>query len=66
MTGTDKDGDLLWGAREIGAAINRTERQTFYLLSQKRIPARKVGQVYVGSHAKILRALTDENGESTS
>ena len=35
---------VVWGARDIGAVINRTERQTHHLLTRKQIKsARKVG-----------------------
>jgi hypothetical protein len=44
MQAMDKrDSDTLWGASEIARAINRTKRQTYRLLEDKHIPARKAG-----------------------
>jgi hypothetical protein len=43
FTVSDKGLGIVWGAREIGREINRTERQTHYLLEQGVIKAaRKV------------------------
>ena len=36
---TDETLGIVWGARAIGAVINRTERQTHYLLESGRIRA---------------------------
>lgn len=46
---------LLWGAGEIGAEINREEREAFYLLEKKRIPAEKVGRTWVSSRNTLRR-----------
>ncbi len=41
---SDKQPEVLWGAREIGRVIGRSERQTHYLLENKLIrSARKAG-----------------------
>ena len=35
--------DILWGVRAISEEIDRTERQTFYLLETGQLPAKKIG-----------------------
>lgn len=35
--------DLLWGARDIAAALGRTERSVFHMLEAGALPARKIG-----------------------
>ena len=35
--------DVLWGVKALAEEINRTERQTFYLLETGQLPAKKVG-----------------------
>jgi hypothetical protein len=53
--------DLVWGAREIGRVIGRTERQTFYLLEIGAIKcAKKAGTQYVASRAALRRELAGE------
>ena len=50
--------DFLWGAAEIAEAINRTPRQTHYLLSNGQIQcAQKKGGRWVCSRAALLREL---------
>jgi len=40
---TDNQNQVVWGARNIGEAIGRTEKATFAMLEQGKIPgARKV------------------------
>jgi hypothetical protein len=35
--------DILWGVKALSEEIDRTERQTFYLLETGQLPAKKVG-----------------------
>lgn len=57
MYDDDENGlDLLWGCAAIAKAINRTERQTFHLLSCGRVPARKIGGAWVSSRSELARA----------
>jgi hypothetical protein len=42
-TMTIADDDVLWGVAAIAGYIRRTERQTYYLISKKAIPAKKLG-----------------------
>ena len=56
------DNDLLlWGAAAIGQAINRTRRETFYLLESGKLPARKLGSRWVASRRDLLAALRGES-----
>jgi hypothetical protein len=52
-----KDDDLLWGVEAIAAYIGRNTRQTYYLVQTKKIPAQKVGAIWVGRRSIIDRAL---------
>ena len=49
----------IWGVEDIGAAINRSESQTYYLIAQNRLPVTKVGRVYTTT-LRRLRAVLDE------
>jgi hypothetical protein len=55
------DSDTLWGCAEIARAINRTQRQTYHLLENKLIPARKVGDHWVASCERLLAFLHGED-----
>jgi hypothetical protein len=52
--------DLLWGVEAIAAYIKRNKRQTYYLLQTKKIPAQKVGPLWLGRCSKIDAALSGE------
>ena len=54
LTGHEKL-ELIWGVRGIAALINQTERQTFYLLETGKLPAKKVGNKWVGERGQIIR-----------
>jgi hypothetical protein len=45
--------DLVWGARAIGATINVDVRKTYYMLETKKLPAKKVGKLYVASREAL-------------
>ena len=61
-TSRDKDADdLLWGVREIGKAIRRSDRQTYHLLMRGLLPGRKIGASWVASRRKLLAALMGDN-----
>jgi hypothetical protein len=45
----------LWGARAISKQINRSERQTYFLLEEGHLPARKIGGTWT-STPRALRA----------
>jgi len=62
---TDTPDDLLWGVREIGKAIRRSDRQVYHLLAKGLLPGRKIGASWVASRRKLLAALMGD-GESAS
>jgi hypothetical protein len=47
--------DLLWGVRPISEEINRSERQTFHLLENGRLPAKKIGGRWCASRIGLRR-----------
>lgn len=60
MTDTQTSvSDLVWGAKAIGAVINKSTRATFHLLELGQLPAKKVGSQWVAS-AHRLRSLAEE------
>ena len=46
----------VWGAQAIGAVINRSKRQTFYVLEQGLIDADKVGNRWCSTPRRLLKA----------
>ena len=62
MANTESPDDLLWGVREIGKAIHRTNRQTYHLLERGLLPGRKVGASWVASRRKLFAALMGDEG----
>jgi hypothetical protein len=54
---TDAAGDIiLWGAKQIGHAINLSERQAFHLLQTGKLEsARKVAGRHCASRRKLLK-----------
>lgn len=63
MANGDKKSDLIWGATTIAKAINRSRRQTFHLLEQGHLPAKKIGARWVASRA-ALQQFFASNGET--
>lgn len=57
---TDLRDDLLWGVAAISRYIGRTERQTYYQLEKRQVPARKIGEIWVGSKATLRGHLAGE------
>jgi hypothetical protein len=47
--------DLLWGVKPISEEINRSERQTFHLLENGRLPAKKIGGRWCASRIRLRR-----------
>jgi hypothetical protein len=45
--------DLIWGCTAIAKEIERTPRQTFYLLESGALPARKIGNRWVAERGKL-------------
>ena len=51
------DDTPIWGAVNIGKLIGRNKRQSFYLLEQGLIPAKKVGNLWVTTRRAALSAV---------
>jgi hypothetical protein len=51
--------DLLWGVKPISEEINRSERQTFHLLENGRLPAKKIGGRWCASRIGLRRHFAD-------
>jgi hypothetical protein len=51
--------DILWGADEIGAVVNITDRKrVFYLLGRGHLPGKKVGRSWISSRKLLRQAMT--------
>jgi hypothetical protein len=56
-------GEKLWGAKAIGAAIDRTPKQTYYLLNKGLIrSARRVGDQWVADKDDLQREFSAAGG----
>lgn len=52
---TENDGlDLVWGLAAISKVIGRTSRQTHYMLSTGKLPARQVGNRWVAERSNLI------------
>jgi len=56
--GCNSEGDIIWGAEEIGVAIRRSKRQAIHMLENGLLPAKKVGRLWVANRQQLLRAVT--------
>jgi hypothetical protein len=67
---SNEDSGYIWGSRSIGREINRSERQTFYLIERGHLKCvKKVGGVYVAQRGALRRemsALVEQHGEAVS
>ena len=54
----DDPDRLLWGARAIGQVLNRTTSQAFRMLEQGRLPAKKIGKIWVSTPRQLRGVLT--------
>lgn len=52
--------DLIWGGANIAREIGRTPRQTYHLLETGKLPAKKIGDLWVGSKTVLRRHLAGE------
>lgn len=50
----------LWGVKKIAEAIDNTERRTYHWLQTKKLPAKKVGQIWVAEEGELDEALSGE------
>jgi hypothetical protein len=51
----DLADDLLWSVEDIAEAIGRSRRQTFHMLQNGRLPARKIGAHWCASRSGLRR-----------
>jgi hypothetical protein len=52
--------DLIWGAAAIADEIGISRRKVYYLLEGGKLPARKIGDLWVGSRRTIRAALVGD------
>jgi hypothetical protein len=57
---TDRELDLIWGVNAIAKAIGRTDRQTFHMVSNGELPARKIGSRWVIERSKLVAHFTED------
>lgn len=52
----NNDGlELVWGLEAISKVIGRTVRQTHYMLSTGKIPAKQIGNRWVAERGQLIR-----------
>ena len=51
----DEGLDLLWGARQIARELGISPRQCVYLLERKKLPAQKLGNLWVVARARLRK-----------
>ena len=56
--GTAREAEPVWGAAAIGRVIGKNRRQTFWLLQNRMLPARKVGALWVSERQTLLKFIT--------
>lgn len=61
MEAKQEDPDIVWGLEAIAKDIDRTVRQTHYMLSTGKLPARQIGNRWVASRRKLRNALIGED-----
>jgi hypothetical protein len=54
MANENEPLDLIWGLEDIAKAIGRTVRQTHYMLSTGRLPAKQIGNRWVVERSKLI------------
>jgi hypothetical protein len=64
MTELTKNPEILWGAKAIGACIGKSQRATFHMLEEGKLPCKKLGKQWVATRRQLLDALAaTSNGE---
>jgi len=56
---TDLADDMLYGAKAIGAAVGRTERQAFHMLEKGQLPGFKWGGVWAARRSRLRQSVLD-------
>lgn len=60
---TENEGlDLVWGLSAISKVIGRTSRQTHYMLSTGKLPARQVGNRWVAERSNLIAFFMETSG----
>jgi len=54
MANENENLDLIWGLEDISKAIGRTVRQTHYMLSTGKLPAKQIGNRWVVERSKLI------------
>ncbi|MDQ0998090.1 hypothetical protein QFZ34_003272 [Phyllobacterium ifriqiyense] len=52
---TKNEPELVWGLEAISKIIGRTVRQTHYMLSTGKIPAKQIGTRWVVERGQLMR-----------
>ncbi|MCS4091858.1 DNA-binding protein [Rhizobium sp. BK176] len=50
----------IWGIENFAKIINRTQRATYHLVANGKLPANKIGDRYVSTRRKLLTAILGE------
>jgi hypothetical protein len=53
------DDEVIWGAVEIAAIINRTPRQTYNLLESGQLPAKRIGGRWAATKGNLRRLFSE-------
>jgi hypothetical protein len=61
-----EDDEPVWGAENIAKVIGRTTRQTFGLLEAGALPAKKIGNRWVGGRRKLRERVLGEDADVQS
>lgn len=60
MTENKDEHDIVWGIAEMGEVINRTPRQTHWLIQTGRLPVRRFGRRLAARRDALLRLFEEE------
>jgi hypothetical protein len=55
--------DIVWTAKAIAAVINRSERETYFLLENNLLPAVRVGRKWSASRARLIAHCSGDDVE---
>lgn len=53
MENENSELNLVWGGSAIAALIGRSRRQTFHMLNEGQLPAKKIGERWVADRKKL-------------
>jgi hypothetical protein len=58
----EEQTDFLWGVQEIGRYIGRNARQVYHLLQTHKLPAQKIGAIWVARRSQLDARLSGDEG----